>query len=129
MRRRRFRHPVLISIFVLALIASIFFALTFVWQLSSLSRSSEHEIRPWMTLSYVARSIGLPVDDLDSAMGLQRNQERGTTLTQIARDLGVSVDEVIAHIEAAITALTNPDPDDEDEKAVDPPATKDQAAP
>lgn len=115
--RRPFRrHPYLLAAFVLALVAAVFFSINMIWQGYSLTHNPHEPIKPWMTISYIARSLGLSADAIDSAMGLPDTRERGLTLKQLAQDLGVTVDEVIADIEAAIKGLSGSAPPKVDAK-------------
>ncbi|MDO9581828.1 MAG: hypothetical protein Q7J24_01760 [Desulfomicrobium sp.] len=103
------RHPVLASLFVLALILTLFFAGRFVAQVVYWSDPArqEQEVEGWMTLRYIARSWGLPPRDLYDAAGLPA-PVRGTpmTLEQLAEDRGIPLPALIAEVEAAIARLT-----------------------
>ena len=103
------RHPVLASLFALALILTLFFAGRFVAQVVYWSDPArqEQEVEGWMTLRYVARSWHLPVPELYEAAGLPQPQ-RGNrrTLEQLAAERNVPVAQLIAEVEAAIARLT-----------------------
>lgn len=104
------RHPVLASLFALALILTLFFAGRFVAQVVYWSDPArqEQEVEGWMTLRYVAKSWQLPPQDLYEAAGLpppQRGNRR--TLEQLAEDRNVSLAQMIAEVEAGIARLTH----------------------
>jgi hypothetical protein len=102
------RHPVLGSLFLVAAAATGFFlvraALFFlVW-----SDPIHHRqpVEAWMTPRYVARSWDIPREDMIGLLGLtpETVDRRRRTLEEIAADQGVSVDEIIARIEAYVAA-------------------------
>ncbi|MBW6507126.1 MAG: hypothetical protein K0B00_10310 [Rhodobacteraceae bacterium] len=53
-------------------------------------------IEGWMTPGMVARSRHLPPDVVADALGLDRGQLRRMTLTEIAAERGVPLDELLA---------------------------------
>lgn len=100
-------RPVLTSAFLLAcaltpVFAARFTLYTFYW-------ASHHQmpVQPWMTVGFIARSWGLDPRALDAAAGLPPPERKGhpQPLTEIARDRGVPVADVIAEVEAAIASL------------------------
>ncbi|TGD64004.1 hypothetical protein EYC08_11255 [Tabrizicola sp. WMC-M-20] len=103
------RHPVLATLFVLALILTLVFAGRFVAQVVYWSDPArqEQEVEGWMTLRYIARSWQLPPRDLYEAAGLP-GPTRGQpmTLEQLAVDRGMPLDALIAEVEAGIDRLT-----------------------
>lgn len=99
------KRQFLVGAFVLALIAAIFFSVNIIVQAVALTRTPSGEIKPWMTVGYIARSIGLSAGDIDGAMGLSVPKGRGPTIEQLARDLGLSWDEMTLKIEEAIKAI------------------------
>lgn len=98
-------HPTLMSAFVLAAALTLFFAGRFTLDLIYWSGHEREPVRPWMTVGYVARSWDLHGPDIDSRAGLPRPEGRPLTLDEIAAQRGVPVDEIIAQVEAAVTAL------------------------
>lgn len=99
------KRQFLVGAFVLALIAAIFFSVNIIVQAVALTRTPSGEIKPWMTVGYIARSIGLSAGDIDGAMGLSVPKGRAPTIEQLARDLGLTWDEMTLKIEDAIKAI------------------------
>ncbi|MDO8882946.1 MAG: hypothetical protein Q7V11_08315, partial [Pseudotabrizicola sp.] len=66
------RHPVLATLFALALALTLFFAGRFVAQVVYWSDPArqEQEVEGWMTLRYVAKSWRLSAPDLYEAAGM-----------------------------------------------------------
>ena len=100
-------RPVLTSAFLLACAATLFFAGRFVVQTVYGANHRDEEVRPWMTVGYVARSWGLDGREIDALAGLPLPEEKGhpQTLSEIAADRGVPVEDVIAAVEAAVAEL------------------------
>ena len=99
------RHPVLSTVFVAAVLVSLFFALRLVVFAVVWSDPERHEQppAPWMTIRYVARSWDMPPEILGDALALGHGGVgRGMTLKDIADMQGRSVDQVIADLEATI---------------------------
>ena len=101
------RRPLLTTAFLLACAATLFFSGRFVVQTVYWANHQEEPVRPWMTVGYVARSWGLEPMELDLTAGLPLPEVKGhpQPLSEIAKDRGVPVDEVIAEVEAAIATL------------------------
>ncbi|MFN3575483.1 MAG: hypothetical protein ACK4TJ_00635 [Tabrizicola sp.] len=100
-------RPVLTSAFVLACAVTLFFAgrltvFTVYW-----ATHREMPVQGWMTVGYVARSWGLDPRALDAEAGLPMPAIKGRPqpLSEIARDRGVPVEQVIAEVEAALARL------------------------
>ncbi|MFN4191915.1 MAG: hypothetical protein ACK4FR_03150 [Tabrizicola sp.] len=100
-------RPVLGSAFLLACAMTLFFAgrltvFTVYW-----ATHRELPVQGWMTVGYVARSWGLDPRALDGEAGLPLPEVKGRPqpLSEIARDRGVPVAEVIAEVEAAMARL------------------------
>ncbi|WP_103333678.1 hypothetical protein [Pseudotabrizicola formosa] len=103
------RHPLLASLFALALILTLVFAGRFVAQVIYWSDPArqEQDVEGWMTLRYIARSWQLPPRDLYDAAGLPGPTRRQPmTLEQLAEDRGIPLPTLIAEVEAAIDRLT-----------------------
>jgi hypothetical protein len=100
-------RPVLTSAFLLACVMTLFFAGRFVVQTVYWANHRNEEVRPWMTVGYVARSWGLDGREIDALAGLPLPQVKGhpQTLSEIAADRGVPVEEVIDAVEAAVAEL------------------------
>jgi hypothetical protein len=100
-------RPVLTTAFVLTCALTLFLAGRFTVYTVYWATHQEEPIQPWMTVGYVARSWGLDGRDIDALAGLPLPEVKGRPqpLAEIAADRGVAVEEVIAEVEAAITAL------------------------
>jgi hypothetical protein len=100
-------RPWLTSAFLLACAVTLFFAGRLVFFTIYWTTHQEMPVQGWMTVGYVARSWGLEPLELDAEAGLPLPEEkrRAQPLSEIARDRGVPVAEVIAEVEAAVAAL------------------------
>jgi hypothetical protein len=100
-------RPWLTSAFLMACALTLVFAGSFVYRTAYWALHAEEEIRPWMTVGYVARSWDLNGRDIDRVAGLPLPEVKGRPqpLSEIAADRGVPVAEVIAEVEAAIATL------------------------
>ncbi len=99
-------HRWLVGGFLIALAVTLFFAtrmvlFTIYW---SDPVHREQAVKGWMTPGYIANSWDLPRGDLLAELGELVQPGERKTLTQIARDNGVPLTELIARIEAAIAA-------------------------
>lgn len=95
------------SAFLLACAVTLFFAGSFIWHAVYWANHHEEPIRPWMTVGYISRSWDLNGRDIDELAGLPLPEVKGhpQPLSEIARDRGVPVAEIIAKVEAAIAEL------------------------
>lgn len=100
-------RPWLTSAFLLACAVTLFFAGRLVFFTAYWATHQEIPVQPWMTVGYVARSWGLDPRELDAVAGLPVPEVKGhpQTLSDIARERGVPVAEVIAAVEAAVAEL------------------------
>ena len=100
-------RPILTTAFLLACAATLFFSGRFVVQTIYWANHQEEPLRPWMTVGYAARSWGLEPRALDAEAGLPMPEMKGRPqpLSEIAKDRGVPVEQVIADVEAAIVRL------------------------
>lgn len=100
-------RPILTTAFLLACLATLFFTTRLVVKTVYWASHQEEPVRPWMTVGYVARSWGLDPMELDLAAGLPVPEVKGRPqpLSEIAKDRGVPVEQVIAELEAAIATL------------------------
>lgn len=99
------RHPVLVSVLVLSVALSLFFAGRFALRAVHFARHREEPVAGWMTVGYVGRSWGFDPREIDRIAGLPLPEGRPFTLEEIARDRGVPVAEVVAEVEAALAVL------------------------
>ncbi len=100
-------RPVLTTAFVLACVATLFFAGSFAYRTAYWALHEEEPIQPWMTVGYIARSWDLNGREIDAVAGLPLPEVKGRPqpLSEIASDRGVPVADVIAEVEAAIASL------------------------
>ncbi len=100
-------RPWLTSAFLLACVATLFFAGRLTVYTVYWANHQEVPVQPWMTVGYVARSWGLDARAIDGLAGLPVPEVMGRpqTLAEIATDRGVPVAEVIADVEAAVETL------------------------
>ncbi|MGL4239067.1 hypothetical protein [Tabrizicola sp.] len=99
--------PVLTSAFLLACALTLFFAGNFAYRTVYWATHQEEPVRPWMTVGYVGRSWDLDPREIDRLAGLPLPEVKGRPqpLSEIARDRGVPVEEIITLVEAAIAEL------------------------
>lgn len=100
-------RPWLTSAFLLACALTLFFTVRFTLQTVYWANHQDEKVQPWMTVGYVARSWGLDGRRIDALASLPLPEVKGRPqpLSEIARDRGVPVEEVIEDVEAAIKAL------------------------
>ena len=100
------RFPVLATAFLLAALAALIFAANVLWGVIYWQVHENEPIEPWMTVGYIGRSWDLPPREIDRVAGLPAPVHgHPFTLTEIARQRGVPVSEVIAEVEAALAEL------------------------
>lgn len=100
-------RPGLTAAFLLACAVTLFFAGSTVWRGTYWALHLEEPVRPWMTVGYIGRSWGVDPRKIDALAGLPLPEVKGhpQPLSEIARDRGVPVEDVIAEVEAAIAKL------------------------
>lgn len=100
-------RPWLTSAFLLSCVVTLFFAGRFVGHAVYWANHQNEDVRPWMTVGYVARSWGVDGREIDALAGLPVPEVKGhpQTLSEIAADKGVPVADVIAAVEAAVATL------------------------
>ena len=106
------KRPYLTSAFLLACAVTLFFAGRIVVQAVYWQTHQDVAVEPWMTVGYVARSWDLDPRTLDRIAGLPLPAVKGRPqpLSEIAKDRGVPVEEIIADVKATITTLRLMDP-------------------
>lgn len=108
------QRPVLVSLFVLASMLTVFFGARFVGQALYWADPAHHHqrVEGWMTVGYIARSWHLEARDLDKLADLPgpKAKNRPQPLSEIAADRGVPLAELIAEVEAAIATLDQAKP-------------------
>lgn len=101
------RHPLLIAAFVLALAATVFFAVQSFRHAGGLGApaAADEPIEGWMTPRYVALSWDVPREVVADALGLDLGRGTGPqSLEALAAARGLPVETVVATLEAAIEA-------------------------
>ncbi|MGZ9812007.1 hypothetical protein ACXN5S_16205 [Pseudoroseicyclus sp. H15] len=94
--------------FGLAVLVALIFAVRMVVQTAH--PPEPHDPQPWMTVRMVARLHGADPEALRAEAGLPPPApRRRATLTEIARELDMPVDALIAEIEAAAARLAPPE--------------------
>jgi hypothetical protein len=103
------QRPLLVSAFVLACALTLFFGGRLVVQTIYWANPAHHnqQVQGWMTVGYIARSWHVKAPELDALAGLPGPAAKGhpQPLSEIARDRGVALSQVIAEVEAAIAQL------------------------
>lgn len=100
--------PVATAILVLALVASLFFGVrsAVFWYDRPPTAERQQPVAAWMTPRYVARSWRVPREVVMDAIDAPRPLPGGpVSLAQLAEKRGVSVDQIIDELEAAIAAF------------------------
>ncbi len=99
------RHPILVSSLGLAALVTAFFAIRFVTELVYWSAHRDEPVRAWMTVGYIGRSWDLDPRVIDAEAGLPLPVDHPLTLSEIARQRGVPVGEIIAAVEETLARL------------------------
>ena len=63
-------------------------------------------IAPWMTNRYIRMTWRVPPRIMDQELGLPRTGDGPMTLSAIAQERGVPVEDLVAEVEAALKAFT-----------------------
>ena len=100
-------RPWLTSAFLLACVVTLFFSFRFTYHTVYWATHQDEPVRPWMTVGYVARSWDLDGREIDALAGLPLPEVKGRPqpLSEIAKDRGVPVTDIIAEVEAAVAEL------------------------
>ncbi|MBU9698561.1 hypothetical protein GU927_011975 [Rhodobacteraceae bacterium HSP-20] len=98
------RNPLLLMAFVLAVVATLFFAARAVTFAVSLHWRSEQPVASWMTPRYIVRTYGLERAALDEVLGTTDRDDLRQPLYTIARERGMTTAELIAAVQDAIDA-------------------------
>ncbi len=99
-------HPYLVSSLALASALAFFFAVRFLTGIVYWSAHQEERVQAWMTVGYIGRSWDLNPRLIDDTAGLPKPVAgHPFTLSEIARQRGVPVEEVIAQVEATLAEL------------------------
>lgn len=99
------RHPILVSAFILFTLLALLFAGRFAYRFAYWSAHQNQPVAAWMTVGYVAHSWHLDPRAIDAAAGLPSPVGHPLTLSEIAAERGVPVEQIITAVEAAIAEL------------------------
>ncbi len=104
-------HKLLLAGFLLALAVMLFFAVRSVmfWVYWADPAHREQPIAGWMTPRYVAHSWSIPPEVLRDALAVP-SDAKGLSIDALAKGRGVSTEEIIGQIEAAIADQRANDP-------------------
>ncbi len=97
--------PIATSILALALVATLFFGTrSFLhWYDRPPLMEREQPVAAWMTPRYVSHAWGVPMHVIRDAIGRPEPGQKGpTSLTQIAEERGVSVEQLLEEVQTAI---------------------------
>ncbi|MCB1475225.1 MAG: hypothetical protein H6883_06700 [Rhodobiaceae bacterium] len=99
------KHPLLTVGFVLASLAGLLLAMRLVFSVVYWTAHANLPPQPDMPLGYIARSHNVPVQDLREAAGLAGETRDRRTIAEIAAAEGISADELLARVNAALARL------------------------
>jgi hypothetical protein len=105
-RQNRWLPWLLVAGFILSLGIALLFTYRAVRAMARLGASEE--IRPWMTLPYIAHARHVPVTDLYQALGIPYQVHDSHPISRIARLKGVPVQVIIEKLNAAIQKHNTP---------------------
>lgn len=105
MAGRYSRRTFLKVAFGLALAAAVALAARAAFRFVYWRNHRDEKVAGWMPLGYVARSHGVPLDDLRRALGLPEGVVDRRPLEEIARERGVAAAAFIAEVERALAAV------------------------
>lgn len=98
------KNPVLTLAFLLALGACLFFAFRAVNMAVVLVNRAEKPVAGWMTPRYIARSYGIAREDLARILATTDREDARQPLYSLAREQDVPVADLIAAIQALVSA-------------------------
>ncbi len=98
------RQWLLLAVFLLAALGSVFFATRFVVKTIYWSAHREEPIESWMPIRYIAHSHDVEAAILFEALDLPPGHEDRQPIGEIAEREGLTVTEVKARLDAAIAA-------------------------
>ncbi len=100
------RHPVLFPLFLVALLAVVWFGIKATQDLMAAKTrfSADPEIAGWMTPGYIARTWNIPPEVLLDTLSLTEQPRKRMTISEIALDKGLTPPDYAAEVEAALDA-------------------------
>jgi hypothetical protein len=100
MNRNRWKKWLLVLAFVASAVLTVVFAFRAVHRRPHPNR--DEQIRPWMTITYVAHSYHVPPHVLYDALGIQHKPHDRLTVARVAREQNRPVHAVISDLMDAI---------------------------
>lgn len=100
--RLRPAQRAVVAAFVLAALASLFFATRFTVQAIYWSNHREEPLAGWMTIGYVAHSYDVAPGRLREALGPPAGTPDRRPIAEIAASLGLSTEEALERLREAI---------------------------
>jgi hypothetical protein len=110
MKNLRWHQWLVLVLFVVALVATGFFAVNTVRRAIYWRNHRDEPIRPWMNVRYVSRSYRVPPHVLYKAIGLPPLAHDRRPLREIAREQNRPVETLIAELQEAIVHSRPPYP-------------------
>ncbi len=71
-------------------------------------------LKPWMALGYISRSHDVDVERLREAAGIAPDERERRSLEQLSTERGITVEELIARLEAEIAEARSSSPEGAD---------------
>lgn len=102
MKKLAWHQWLLIGIFLLALFGAGFFGFRAIRRAVYWHNHRDEQIRPWMSIQYVAHSYDIPPHVLFEALGLEWTPHDKRPLRVIAHEEHRSAEELISQLEEAI---------------------------
>lgn len=99
-------HPFAATLFGLGLLAALFFAVRTVAFVAYWHDPDHRQAtpEPWMTPRYIAMSWHIPPEEVAAILAIPEDMPHRPTLEKIAKARGISVDQLIAELTAALAA-------------------------
>ncbi|MBV7409900.1 hypothetical protein [Maritimibacter sp. DP1N21-5] len=100
------RHPVLFPLFLLALLAIVWFGVKSTQDMIGMKSrfSADPEVAGWMTPRYIARTWNIPPEVILESLDLTAEPRKRMTISEIALDKGLTTPDYAAEVEAALDA-------------------------
>jgi hypothetical protein len=108
MKLTGWRQWTILAIFAVVVMVTGLFTVRTIRRTIYWRRHHNEQIRPWMSVPYVAHSHRLPPKVLYDALGIPQTPHDRRPLRQIAREKNVTVEEIIATLERTIAEAKQP---------------------
>ena len=102
MKKLAWHQWLLVGVFLLALVAAGFFGFRAIRRAVYWSNHRDEQIKPWMSVPYVAHSYRVPPPLLFQALGLEPTPHDKRPLRIIAREQNRTVEVLISELDEAI---------------------------